>query len=84
MNIWLEKHQILNPLEDENFKELILQELKEIGKKNSLADFQIPKKIILDKEEWSFENNLLTTSFKVIRKNVIQKFNLEISKLFQK
>jgi fatty acid CoA ligase FadD9 len=84
MNIWLEKHHLLNPFEDENFKELILQELKEIGKKNLLADFQIPKKIILDKEEWSFENNLLTTSFKVIRKNVIQKFNLEISKLFQK
>jgi fatty acid CoA ligase FadD9 len=83
MNHWRINHPKDDPFENENFKELILQDLKEIGKKNSLAEFQIPKKIILDKDGWSYDNNLLTTSFKVIRKNVVQKFNLEITKIFK-
>lgn len=53
--------------EDENFRNIVFDELNQIGTKNKLSRLEMPKGIYLTKEAFSVENNILTPTFKLKR-----------------
>ena len=57
-------------LDDVSIKQLILRELISHGKKNGLENIEIPKDIVLVTDEWTPESGLITSSFKVKRKQI--------------
>lgn len=64
---------------------LIKSDLKRlINSKNGFRPYEIISKIIITDKEFSIENGLLTQSLKMKRFNIMQKYEEEIEKLYQK
>ena len=55
-----------------------------INSKNGFRPYEIISKIIITDKEFSIENGLLTQSLKMKRFNIMQKYEEEIEKLYQK
>ena len=58
----------------------IIKDCDELGRKNVLKSFELPKKIILIQEPFSLENNLMTPTLKLkgkeIKKNISKKLKV--------
>ena len=57
--------------------------MDKIGRKNGLKGFEVIKKIILFKEGFTIENNLITPTLKLKRHNLKKRFNNEILELYK-
>ena len=57
-------------------KNMVEKEFNDICKKNNLKKFEIPKEYILSHISWNVENNLITSSYKIKRINIIKYYNL--------
>ena len=62
--------------------EEILKDCDEIGRKYDLKGFELPKKILIIKEPFTLENNLLTPTLKLKGKEIKNKYDEEIKKLY--
>jgi len=60
----------------------VLADLHKECKARKLASFEMPKKLILVADAWSVENNLLTGTLKVKRKEVVAKHRAEIDAVY--
>ena len=87
---YFEKHKInydnSNDLcNSSEVNKLIKSDLKRlINSKNGFRPYEIISKIIITDKEFSIENGLLTQSLKMKRFNIMQKYEEEIEKLYQK
>ncbi|XP_060076786.1 long-chain-fatty-acid--CoA ligase 1-like [Ylistrum balloti] len=68
----------------QKLKDVILQDIINIGKTMGLKSFEQVKDIILHPEPFSMDNNLLTPTFKNKRPNLRKFFKSQISKLYEK
>jgi long-chain acyl-CoA synthetase len=60
----------------------ILNDINIVGKEFGLKGFEIPKKIRIIKEPFSLENNLMTPTLKLKRKNIKDRYNNSIKNLY--
>lgn len=67
--------------ENKELRDVIIDELKVQTK--DLANHEVPKKFLLLDEEFSIENGLLTPTFKVKKKLVLEKYSKEIATLYK-
>jgi long-chain acyl-CoA synthetase len=65
-----DKYTIDDLCENKNIQDEILRDCDELGRKNDLKGFELPKKIKLIKEPFSLENNLLTPTLKLKGKEI--------------
>lgn len=83
---WAENHGYTQPIPELCLnKEVIdfyMKEIKSLGKTCGLQSFQIPQKIYLVDDEWTSENNLLTSTNKLIRRNIYEKYKDIIEELY--
>ncbi|KAK9728288.1 AMP-binding enzyme [Popillia japonica] len=61
---------------------LVLQELAEHGKKCRLEKFEIPAAVKLCKEVWSPDMGLVTAAFKLKRKDIQERYQHEINRMY--
>ncbi|KAJ3129561.1 Long-chain-fatty-acid--CoA ligase 6 [Nowakowskiella sp. JEL0407] len=74
-----------NPQEivkNEAVKAKILAEMQKIGQENHIPKFEIPKAVLLLDEPFSVENELLTPTFKVKRREVLKKYKSRIEAVY--
>ena len=69
-------------LDDVNIKLFILKELISHGENNGLKDIEIPKDIALVTDEWTPESGLITSSFKVKRKQIQNHYQNVIDRMY--
>lgn len=69
-------------VQDEKVLQQILAEIQSFGKSNDLNKVELPAKIILAKDEWTPESGMVTAAFKIRRRQVTQKYEKEISKIY--
>lgn len=62
--------------------EVLLKELKAVGKEGGLKNFEIPEKVFITPKAWTPDNNLVTPSFKVVRRTIYEEFKDSIDKLY--
>lgn len=55
----------------------VLKILKDFGEKKGLKSYLLPSEVIISEECWNLENGFLTTSLKVNRKKIQEKFLLK-------
>nr|CAB3219799.1 long-chain-fatty-acid--CoA ligase 1 [Phallusia mammillata] len=67
----------------ESVNKLILDDICALGKLRGLHSFEIPKKIHLDTELFSVENDLLTPTFKSKRPQIEAKYKVKIGELYK-
>eukprot|EP01126_Amoeba_proteus_P045668 TRINITY_DN5129_c0_g2_i6.p1 TRINITY_DN5129_c0_g2~~TRINITY_DN5129_c0_g2_i6.p1 ORF type:complete len:734 (+),score=172.27 TRINITY_DN5129_c0_g2_i6:694-2895(+) len=88
----LEKHKQLKATVDdesnlfeseERLQQEILSETTALAKNQNFAIYEMPKFLFLTLDEWTFENHLLTISFKVIRDNVVKHYQEQILKILK-
>ena len=60
----------------------IIKDCDEIGRKFDLKGFELPKKILIIKEPFTLENNLLTPTLKLKGKEIKNKYNEEIKNMY--
>ena len=61
----------------------IVKDCNILGRKFGLKGFELPKKIRIIKEPFSLENNLMTPTLKLRPKNIKNKYNVELKKLYE-
>ena len=83
-NVDYDKLKIEDICNNQKLIEEILKDCDDIGRKNDLKGFEIPKKILIIKEPFSLENNLLTPTLKLKGKEIKNKYNEEIKKMHLK
>ncbi|CAF4656619.1 unnamed protein product, partial [Rotaria socialis] len=64
-------------------KDLILNDMKQLEKANSLKGFEMSKDIYLHPELFSIENNLLTPTMKTKRPEVGKYFETQIEEMYK-
>ncbi|UJR15018.1 hypothetical protein I4U23_001995 [Adineta vaga] len=64
-------------------KDLIVRDMKQLEKENSLKGFEMVKDIYLHPEQFSVENNLLTPTMKTKRPELGKYFEKEIEEMYQ-
>lgn len=61
---------------------LILQELADHGKKCRLEKFEVPAAVKLCQEVWSPDMGLVTAAFKLKRKDIQERYQHEINRMY--
>lgn len=62
----------------------MLDKLTRFARSNGLRRYEIPRGLILVKVDWTPESNLITSSFKLKRKNIEQHYSEAIRETFSK
>ncbi len=60
----------------------IIKDCDELGRKYDLKGFELPKKILILKEPFTLENNLLTPTLKLKGKEIKNKYNEQIKNMY--
>lgn len=60
----------------------VLKELVEHSKKSRLAKFEVPAAITLCKDVWSPDMGLVTAAFKIKRKDIQQRYQADITRMY--
>eukprot|EP00871_Galdieria_phlegrea_P000050 jgi/Galph1/1045/GphlegSOOS_G5748.1 len=68
---------------DSTFKKAVLDDLQKIGKQESLKGYEIIKKIYLEPEPFSVENELVTPTMKLKRPVLTQRYKNEINNMYK-
>lgn len=61
----------------------VLKDLTMHCKAGKLASFETPTKLILVSDEWTVENDLLTTTMKTKRKQIVDRHKAEIDAVYK-
>jgi long-chain acyl-CoA synthetase len=69
-------------LHKNELKDIILDSLNQIAVKNNLVRIEKIKDVILDYEEWTPENEMLTAAMKLNRGNIVKKYQEEINIIY--
>lgn len=69
--------------EDKNIKAAVQQALNKEGKKQGLNGFEMIKNIYISLEPFTTENNLLTPTFKVRRRDAYTRYKEELDRLYE-
>ena len=77
-----DKFKIEDLCDSQELIDEIIRDCDEIGRKNDLKGFELPKDITIIKEPFSLENNLLTPTLKLKGKEIKNKYSLEIKKMY--
>ena len=77
-----DKYKIDDLCENKSLIDEILRDCDDLGRKNDLKGFELPKKIKLIKEPFSLENNLLTPTLKLKGKEIKIKYEEEIKSMY--
>ena len=65
---------------DEEFKKEVLNDLRSVGSKNGLKKYELVTDVIIGKEEWSPDNNMLTAAMKLNRNAIYKHYDSQIEK----
>nr|XP_027196441.1 long-chain-fatty-acid--CoA ligase 4-like [Dermatophagoides pteronyssinus] len=68
---------------DPQINQAIMEDIREVCLQSGLSEKEIPKKIAICPEEWSPDNDLLTSAFKLKRNSVLKYYAKDIDNLFQ-
>ncbi|XP_065349419.1 fatty acid CoA ligase Acsl3 [Cloeon dipterum] len=68
--------------QDPQVEQAVLKELEEHGKKSKLARFEIPAAVKLCTEVWSPDMGLVTAAFKLKRKDIQERYQHEINRMY--
>jgi long-chain acyl-CoA synthetase len=60
----------------------VLADLHGVCKRAKLVGFETPAKLLLVPDEWTPENDMLTTTMKIKRKQITDKYAAEIKKIY--
>jgi long-chain acyl-CoA synthetase len=69
---------------DPEVRELVLNELQNVGRKAGLAPFEVIEGLVLADEEWSSQNGLLTPAQKLSRRKIVPLYQKEIDAAYGK
>jgi long-chain acyl-CoA synthetase len=69
-------------IQNQLLQDQLLKHLQDLGRKNGLKGYEIPKGIHLDTELFTVANGLLTPTFKTKRNVVKEKYSSEIAKIY--
>lgn len=67
--------------EKKETQQVILDSLKEIGKKEGLKSFELLSNIYVCPDEWTPENDMVTAAQKIKRQQIIAKYKTQLQKL---
>jgi long-chain acyl-CoA synthetase len=81
-NIDPDKIKIEDICDNKDLINEIIKDCDEIGRKFDLKGFELPKKILIIKEPFSLENNLMTPTLKLKGKEIKNKYNEEIKNMY--
>ena len=82
MNIPVE--DLVKDNENEKLKELLIDDFNKLATEAEFNGLEKVKYILIDFEEFTNSNNLLTPTMKIIRKNVEIKYKERIDNLYEK
>lgn len=68
---------------DPEIKQAIMEDIRQVCQASGLHDKEIPTRITICHEEWTPDNDLLTSAFKLKRNSVLKYYAKDIEKLFQ-
>jgi len=68
---------------NEKVQAAVLADVKAVCKAGKLAGFETPNKVVLIDDEWSVENDMLTTTLKVKRKPIADKHKAQIDAVYK-
>jgi long-chain acyl-CoA synthetase len=75
---------VMDNLNKDRFKQLILADLAKVAEHQKLAGFEIPKGVILETEApWSVENGLLTPTMKLKRQSAKERYENQIKAWYE-
>ena len=69
-------------LENKIMENEIIKDCDIVGRKLGLKGFELPKKIKIISEPFSVENNLMTSTLKLISKNIKSKYDIVLKKMY--
>jgi long-chain acyl-CoA synthetase len=69
---------------DQKLTSIVLNHLLETGKKGGLGGIELLQGVILTEEEWTPQNNLVTSAQKLNRKGIVAKHKKEIDRAYGK
>ena len=69
-------------LDNEIMVNEIIKDCDIVGRKFGLKGFELPKKIKIISEQFSAENNLMTSTLKLISKNIKSKYDIILKKMY--
>ena len=81
-NVDYDKYKIEDLRNNKKLIDEILKDCDEIGRKNDLKGFELPKKITIITEPFSLENNLMTPTLKLKGKEIKNKYSEEIMLMY--
>ena len=67
---------------DTDLKKLFLDDILQLGKVHKLSSLEKPKDIILTKEAFTIENNMITPTFKLKRNVVREIYKDQIDRIY--
>lgn len=67
---------------NKTIEKAVLKELVEHAKKSRLAKFEVPAAITLCKDVWSPDMGLVTAAFKIKRKDIEQRYQADITRMY--
>ncbi|XP_060856885.1 fatty acid CoA ligase Acsl3 isoform X1 [Metopolophium dirhodum] len=68
---------------NKKLEKAVVDELAAHGRKNKLERFEIPTAIIICNDVWTPDNNLVTAAFKIKRREIYDKYKVQIDNLYQ-
>ena len=80
----ISKENYKDYFEDEDLINDILNEINDFSRHNDIKGFEIIKKVYLSKEDFTIDNNLLTTTLKIRRHIAKKHFLKEIERMYGK
>jgi len=69
---------------NEKLNNIVLKQLRDAGKKGGLQGIEIIEGVVLVDEEWTPQNGLLTSSQKLNRKGLVEKYKMDIDHAYSK
>ncbi|PKY09192.1 acyl-CoA synthetase [Aspergillus campestris IBT 28561] len=71
-------------IDNPKIRSLVLAELQKAGRQGRLAAFEIIEGVVLDRDEWTPQNGMVTAAQKVQRKKIFQKNEKAVEKAYKK
>ena len=68
---------------DQRINRVILADIIKMGTEKGLRGFEIPRALYLEPVPFSFENKLLTPTFKLKRFAVLEHYQQEVARLYE-
>lgn len=65
--------------ENVRLRQEVASRLYEFGLKNGLVKFEVPRAVVLAREDWTPESGLVTAAMKIRRKQIEDKYSAKIS-----